>query len=371
MTQQFLTKEYKNRRKEVLLDREKSLLPQTQPDVEHELAERARKKLLEEMLSEKRLLSERLSELNKTIDDLKYGGDLERVELSGSITTRKCPVEDCRGFLNNRWTCGICETHICKECNEPKGDEHVCDQSNVETMKLLKKDSKPCPSCGTLITKIDGCDQMWCTQPSCHTAFSWRSGKKVFGVIHNPHFIQFSMKNGMPERNPQDVPCGGLPDVYSFFNRARRFACEVDPDNDTLLNSFSLPIRNIRHMTGVEEYRYRVTDMVATNADLRVRYLLKEIDDDYLSRAVLQRDTARKKKKAFHDIIVMFIHTATDIINVLYSILTPTKSKEVFHQLDVLEKLREYVNQQFTRVGVQYKCKYPMISRTWEFKKFA
>ena len=370
LTQSFLTKVYKNRRKEVLLDREKSLLPQTQPDVEQELADRARKKLLGEMLDEKRQLTDSLRKLTDAIEDLRYGNELERTEPSGSATTRKCPMDDCRGFLSNQWKCGICETHICKECNEPKGEGHECDPNNVETMKLLKKDSKPCPSCGTLITKIDGCDQMWCTQASCHTAFSWRSGKKVFGVIHNPHFIQFSMTNGMADRDPQDVPCGGLPDVYTFFNRVRRFASMVDPTNNTLQGRFSNPIRAIRHMTHVEEGRYRVADVVNTNTDLRVRYLLNEIDDDHLSKMIMQRDTARKKKKAFHDIIVMFTHTATDIMNVIHPILTPQNSKEVFHQLEVLDKLREYANQQFARVGELYKCKHPYINLGWDFEKF-
>jgi hypothetical protein len=354
----------------VLLDREKSLLPQTQPDVEQELAERARKKLLNEMVAERRRLTEELRKISIAIDDLRYSEGVERAEPSGTTTTRKCPVEDCRGFLSNHWKCGICETQICKECNEPKDEGHVCDPNDVETMNLLKKDSKPCPACGTLITKIDGCDQMWCTQPNCHTAFSWRSGKKVFGVIHNPHFIQFSMANGMAERNPQDVPCGGLPDVYAFFNRVRRFVSMVDPENKTLQNRFSNPIRTIRHMTHVEEPRYRVTDVVNTNTDLRVRYLLNEIDDDHLAKMIMQRDTARKKKKAFHDIIVMFTHTATDIINVMHTILVPQKSKEVFHQMEVLDKLREYANQQFNRVGGIYKCKYPWITDEWEFEKY-
>ena len=370
LTQTFLKKDYKNRRKEVLLDREKSLLPQTQPDVEQELAERAKKKLLDEMLAERTRLTKQLRELTVAIDDLRYAGDIERDEPSGTTTTRKCPMEDCRGFLGKNWKCGICETQICKACNESKGEEHVCDPNNVETMKLLKKDSKPCPACGTLITKIDGCDQMWCTQPTCHTAFSWRSGKKVFGVIHNPHFVQFAADNGVAERNPQDLPCGGLPDVYTFFNRARRFVSMTDPTNNKLIERFSQPVQFVRHMADVEEGRYRVTDVVNTNTDLRVRYLLNEIDDTHFAKLVMQRDTACKKKKVFHDIIVMIIHTSTDIINVIHGNLTPQNSKQVYEQMDILDKLRDYANGQFARVGELYKCKYPHINSWWGFEKF-
>lgn len=363
LTQNFLTKRYRTRRKEILLDREKSLLPNTQPDVERELADRARKKLLADLVAERQELKERIQELTRAINDINYNDAYERSESSGSVTTRKCPVNDCRGFLNNHWKCGICETHICKDCNEPKDDEHVCDPNNVETIKLLKNDSKPCPSCGTIITKIDGCDQMWCTQPSCHTAFSWRTGKKVFGVIHNPHYIQFSMTNGVAERNPQDVPCGGLPEIYTFFSRVRSIVklCYHD--------KFSDPFRGIRHMIQVEEPYYRVADVVNTNTDLRVRYLLKEIDDDCMARTIIQRETARKKKKAFHDIIVMVTHTGTDVINVINDVVK-SNVREAFNQIEILEKLREYANQQFARVGMMYKCKYPCICRDWTFNRY-
>ena len=368
LTQTFLKKDYKNRRKEVLFDREKSLLPQTQPDVVIELADRERKKLIDSLTSQKASLQRQLNDINITLSNLRY--DDEETARVETTTTRKCPVEDCRGFLSKGWKCGICETDICKACNEPKGEEHECDPNNVETMNLLKKDSKPCPSCGTLITKIDGCDQMWCTQPNCHTAFSWRSGKKVFGVIHNPHFIQFSLTNGVAERNPQDLPCGGLPDVYNFFNRVRRFVNINNPGNTKLQEKFSHPIQFIRHMMHVEEPRYRVTDVVHTNTDLRVRYLLKEIDDTHFSNLVIQRETARAKKKVFHDIIVMTIHTGTDILNVIYRDFTDKNPSEVYHQMDILDKLKDYANDQFKRVGDLYKCKYPYINAAWGFERF-
>ena len=67
---------------------------------------------------------------------------------------RKCPIEDCRGFLSTQWNCGTCEAKICCKCNERKTEDHVCNPDNVQTMELLKKDSKPCPKCQSLIFKI-------------------------------------------------------------------------------------------------------------------------------------------------------------------------------------------------------------------------
>ena len=62
----------------------------------------------------------------------------------------------------------------------------------IETVKLINKDTIPCPSCGNMITKISGCDQMWC--PECKNAWSWSKGVVVFGYIHNPHYFEYQKK---------------------------------------------------------------------------------------------------------------------------------------------------------------------------------
>jgi ABC-type Zn2+ transport system substrate-binding protein/surface adhesin len=97
---------------------------------------------------------------------------------------KPCPAKDCRGFLSNKWICGLCNTVVCKDCHEIKGvksksdinkedegegeeDEneddkknnfnHKCDSNNIETAKTLNKETKGCPKCGVRIYKIDGC----------------------------------------------------------------------------------------------------------------------------------------------------------------------------------------------------------------------
>ena len=88
---------------------------------------------------------------------------------------KPCPAPNCRGFLSNKWICGLCDTVVCKDCHEIKGkkkslttdednieieDEktpHVCDKNNIETAKALQKETRGCPKCGVRIFKIDGC----------------------------------------------------------------------------------------------------------------------------------------------------------------------------------------------------------------------
>jgi len=72
---------------------------------------------------------------------------------------RRCTNDGCRGFLSTQWKCGLCEHWVCPDCFEVKGteknSEHTCKPENVESANLIKKDTKPCPSCGEMIMKID------------------------------------------------------------------------------------------------------------------------------------------------------------------------------------------------------------------------
>jgi hypothetical protein len=138
-------------------------------------------------------------------DERKYyygeNGDEEKKERATFI--KPCPVNDCKGFLSNKYKCGLCTTYCCSDCFEIIGklqgdddssfkalkDKHKCDPANVETAKMIRKECKPCPKCGVQIFRISGCNQMWCT--SCHTAFDFVSGKVDTGLVHNPHYAQY------------------------------------------------------------------------------------------------------------------------------------------------------------------------------------
>ena len=81
------------------------------------------------------------------------------------VFIKACPSGACNGFLGNDWKCGICDVHVCKDCHEIVDEEavnngenaHVCSKDALETVKLLTKNTKPCPKCSTAIFKIDGC----------------------------------------------------------------------------------------------------------------------------------------------------------------------------------------------------------------------
>ena len=223
----FMNGKHRKHVKNILFDVEKARFPETMPEVEMVVKKEEYARLNVGTSEEIRKLRQKIRECEKIIDNreyfIMYGH--ERGENHHHQTERKkfmkaCPKNDCEGFLSSGWKCGACGIKVCKDCEEiiEDKDEHECDPNTVATCKLLKKETKPCPSCASVIYKISGCDQMWCTQ--CKVAFSWNTGKKVRGHIHNPHYYEW-VKNGggnvvMPGAA---LPCGGLPAAFTLRNK--------------------------------------------------------------------------------------------------------------------------------------------------------
>jgi len=179
----FLNKTYYAFRQTVLVNREKSFLPGYQLAAEKELRVRQLKeqealiaveygavelKMLK-MLGE---IQGRRNKLIRQIYNVQMGRP-ENGEGAGTVGTtdaatttvakfvRRCTANDCNGFLSSVWKCGICHVWVCPDCFEVKGLDkdtpHTCTADMLATAALIRKDTKPCPSCGEMISKIDGC----------------------------------------------------------------------------------------------------------------------------------------------------------------------------------------------------------------------
>ena len=150
-------------------------------------------------------------------------------------------------------------------------------------MNTINKDTRPCPNCGTMIHKIDGCSQMWCT--SCSTAFDWRTGKLSTGRIHNPHFFEFQKRS----REHADIPCGGRPTISELGDKNAPY--EII-DIAVILHKLDTDIL----------YKYsNVPD--EDNNYLRISYLLKNIDEHEFKSEIQKRDKQRDKLNDIRDIL--------------------------------------------------------------------
>lgn len=236
-TKSWMIKAYRTHKKQLLFDIEKSKIPNTMPAVERIVK-------LENIEVKKKEIQLKIKELEEQVwkarcelaNSERCYNDLRHSKVKKEeVYNFKCPKQDCGGFLNDKFICPMCNSHVCKKCfeikeiensgGESKSDKvkynHSCTESSIESFKLIKKETKPCPNCSTRIFKVSGCDQMWCTQ--CHTTFSWITGLQVTGNIHNPHYYEWKKNNveTVDLRNVGEVLCGGIPDLNIISNIAR------------------------------------------------------------------------------------------------------------------------------------------------------
>ena len=368
-TSVFVTKNLKIHRENILFDREKSLLPETQPHVVLEIQKRNLKKqinLIEEQKFElrrqERVLNNRILLLNSDIHHLN-NFTVESSEDRKKFI-RKCPMNECRGFLSTQWKCGSCERKICNKCNEEKNEdqEHRCIPENVASMELLNKDTKPCPNCGTMIFKISGCSQMFCVD--CHTAWDWNTHRIVTGVVHNPHYYEFINRNGGGGRNHGDIPCGGLPDSRDIRNMLVH--CYPTTPSPFLLNIHQC----ITHIQHYELRNHNIQNVIEINRGLRVKYLINELSEIEFKTTLQQSEKKRQKTIAFHNIYQMFIDVSSDIFRqmiVFYNKNHKNSNSICINFIDenilIITNLIEYFNENLKKIGKMYKCVYPGISK--------
>ena len=225
----------------------------------------------------------------------------------------KCP-SDCRGFISNNYRCGTCKGVVCKKCRvqiNQENSEHICNEDDIKSAALVASLTKTCPKCMTQILKSGGCDQMFCVV--CHTAFSWTTGKTETGVIHNPHYYEYLSTLTSPMVDIEVLACGDIPDAITFINRITRVT-----NSDIFIRKLKiihLVAIHIRHAIVPEWQINKVKD----NIDIRVQYLLGEIDETTWASKLLFREKKRMKIKAFHDLIQMVLVILEDFVRRVFS----------------------------------------------------
>jgi len=378
-TQTFTVGPLKKWRENLLFEKERALLPATQPYVE---AVHRRNEIDREI---HHLLSN-ITKINRSITTLRIEyNTLERNPLAilnvGGATInssnevreirqfiKPCPADECRGFLSSQWKCGTCNVWTCPECHcvigENKDAEHTCDPNNVETAKMLKKETKPCPKCHACIYKIDGCDQMWCTQ--CHTAFSWKSGK-IETTVHNPHYYEWLRRTqGEVPRNPLDMRCGQnrldghISRGIDMLMRTRKLD-KITPElYKYCQHKMSLMERNVLHYRLVAIPRFQNFDYERNNRELRIKYLMNETDEQNLKVELQRAEKKTLKDAEIREVYEMVCNTAEDIIFRFYAYIEmlplecQTWNSSI---LDEMNPMLEYANECIKDICKTYHCK--------------
>ena len=337
--------------------------------------------ILEKTINYHRLFAKYQYHSNIYNDINGYGGETEKKEF-----IMKCVKDGCRGFLSQAYKCELCSTYACKDClvaKKEKNDEaHVCKKDDVESVALIRKETRPCPKCGIRISKIDGCDQMWCTADGCGTAFSWNSNKIISGVVHNPHYYEWLRRNnnGEAPRPMGEVLCGGVPHYISVFTPLRSL------NMNALFPKVFLTISNIhRSLTDIEQVRlaqYTPVRDALMFKDIHTEYLLNEINEEDWVQRLFTKENAIEKKQQIGLVIQTFFNAGSDLMRSLLVEITNLLKKKVMTvkyilntedmgpiiaNLEELNKLRKYINESLIVLGKNIMAAVPTFDESWEF----
>jgi hypothetical protein len=408
----FMLTDYKHCREKVLLDTEKARLPETQTDAVRYMEARRtieplRKKVDElkkqiEMQPESKIYEQKSNEyknfnasgkfsskiyeehnealcnvrnsiairkLNKEImniqRDRNYNDSLNGIENYGRMIdgirgearnekenhwtfVMRCLKSECMGFVGLNWKCGLCAMKVCKSCHEQECSEHKCKSEDVANVEAIRKEAKPCPKCATMISKIDGCDQMWCTQ--CKTAFSWRTGA-IETHVHNPHYFEWLRRNGGEEElnRPRQIngciPIDDMIDQIIWSNRVKN-------------HEVMWFCRFVSHIHNVE-IKQGALDFDEKKRILRVRRLAAEIDDTEWMDRLQRLEKAGNKSRRVNQVLEMFVQSALDILQQSMHTENIDNKQNILRIMDQAEDLRKYCKEQLEKIKVRYNNKVP------------
>jgi hypothetical protein len=280
----------------------------------------------------------------------------------------KCPAEECRGFLSSAWKCGTCDKFFCSDCHAIKSsmrdEQHVCNEDAKATAVMIRQETKPCPKCGIRISKIDGCDQMWCIE--CHTTFSWNTGQILLNtVVHNPHYYEYLRKTngGNIPRELGDIPCGGLPNAYQFTRAV--FDCP----------NVSVPIKQklTDALRGINDIHYArlpgfpLRPNANINRDIDIEYLMQKISEEEWGTKLEQAETRFERKKEIGLVLQTLVHIASEKLTAVMN-ARPEEKKKVYEKtVEEMENVRKYVNDALMQKGIQMGIVVPQIGNTFHF----
>ena len=356
----FINGKYKEHKITGLFNTEVSQIPNTMPAVKTY----KRLKELDEKMDEKQKIKRKIRERLKKLDLDEYYIRRQMNDLKKNTTTdtekksftQPCPSKDCRGYLSTKWKCESCSKETCSKCfiikdedeqgNETK-EEHVCKQENIASVELIRKETKSCPTCGTNIFKISGCDQMWCVE--CHIAFSWRTGKKVNGVVHNPHFYEWQKSEQSTQRinPPRAIMCGGLPQSRDYLRliNSHISSGKYNLEDEIVLNKAKHIHQRASHIAYYELDGLRTAcTRIQDNEDIRVKYILKEINEKKFKSLIIQRNSKYEKNKDTLNIYELVNTVLIESIRDMYESLSSIKSDTTSNCLNIIYIINKNLN---------------------------
>lgn len=382
LTKKFINGEYKRHQTELLFQTEKSRFPETMPLVEDYLEIKRKRTELAEIKREERELAKKLREvrnkkykLDREIFDLEvWGNRKEKPNEEKRVFIRPCSVNGCRGFLSTKWKCGVCQEYTCSKCFETKDENHVCHEDNLKSAEMIRRETRNCPSCGVNIFKISGCDQMWCVK--CQVAFSWNTGLRVTGVVHNPHYYEWRRNGGQAIRNAGELHCGGIPDFRRYESKIYKdkevpnsviygFPYNFPKDNN---REYFVPSTYTTYQKMLEDVHRAVLhfqDIILTrqrrecnglidNQKMRIEYLANDLSEEKMKKKLIQKKIQENRNRAILDVYELLNTVWTESMLQIYNNLSV---KTVQDEIQRMTQVTILANRELIKISQMYNTR--------------
>ena len=382
----FWQKDYKKHRAGTLFDLERSQCVATIPFVktatDHDEIRDDLTLVRDEIKRLRRALAQTLQRERDLSDRLRNN---DRSSLAKQVSPNSehhtpCNTVDCRGFVTKIDSqCACCKNRTCHNCQRtisPRVDDdeqkcaetdsdadiigaadlysnHECHPDDVATVQELRRNSKQCPECRVNISKVDGCDQMFCV--SCHTAFSWNTGLRMTGPIHNPHYFEVRAQLGACVHLPVRGGCDDVLPDFRMFRNAMFVAMPLGsavrsaPDHVTLASELTLRYaielnEVILHQlieNGGREYSFH------TNLKSRVAWMRKKTTDDEFRLLLYRSDKKCRLHGELHALFQMYVN----VVGMLFHNMMVQKSTKSYPDIIMLKR---YTREQLLAIKVRY-----------------
>tara|TARA_B100001287_G_scaffold269676_1_gene267424 strand:- start:560 stop:1777 length:1218 start_codon:yes stop_codon:yes gene_type:complete len=386
-TKVFVKNTYYPEKTKLLLDRQKSMLPETQPIVEilHNRVDligdiNKMKDKKQDLYDEIRNIDNEISLIYRRIanaEDAHAGKRLMKPNESPKKEfIKKCPFNNCNGFLSTAWKCSLCNCNVCPKCHQIKscGEEesemspHICNEDDIKSVALIKKDSKPCPKCNSLIFKIDGCNQMWCT--NCHVAFNWVTLQIEVGRVHNPEYFRWMREHGGGMPREEDRICGGDADIVTFYP-LHTFLTRIRPPNfkqiefskwDCQSKAIIECFRQMNHLRYYEMPRFEDINSESKKQSLRIKFMMKEISEEQWLKQLITLEKINKRKYDYRCLIDMVTQCISDNLGLH---MRENRFTEKMFNIQSLNEIIDYYNTHMDNLAKKYKTRSLLFNRIY------
>jgi len=278
-------------------------------------------------------------------------------------STQPCLQTNCKGFCRycdktETYICMVCKHTMCALCFTTKDpNHHECDKEQIKTMNMMKKDAKHCPSCKELISKVSGCDQMFCI--FCKCCFSWETGEIDKGRVHNPHYFEWKQRQPkqhqehLQQAPPQDAivpeaPCMNEHQLLSALEKIMNKLQQQLYDDESQVVWSTKDVSSVYDVYRMMNHIHNVVMPQVVNTrdnqdryqEHRMQYIQNNMTEAEFKRQIEVTELTQRKKMSHYFVLDMVYNVLRDLF---VSIISRPSISSQQDKDDIFEQIHQVI----------------------------